>query len=277
MRGTYTVDGAKLAYRDTGAGMPVVFLHPTPLDGEYWRPLTDALGGVRAIVPDLRGHGRSELGHNLPTGLFAPAPAVGVLTMKQLADDALALLHELDLSEAVFVGCSIGGNVLLQLWRQAPQTMRGLAFICAKPQSDLPANAARRAATIAQAQSGGCTEIFDAMARNLIGVTAQERHPEIVAQLRAQMTITPEALAAVQAGLATRPDSVPTVASIQAPVLAITGGEDLGVSAEEMDVFRRAPGGCESHMLPDAGHLAAYEQPEKVSALLAEWLRQLED
>jgi pimeloyl-ACP methyl ester carboxylesterase len=276
MKGTYTVDGAKLAYKDTGAGMPVVFLHPTPLDGEYWRPLTDALGGVRAIVPDLRGHGGSELGHNLPTGLFAPAPGVPVLTMKQLADDVLALLHELDVHEAVFVGCSIGGYVLLELWRQAPQTMRGLAFICSKPQPDLTANAARRAATIAQAQSDGCGEIFDAMARNLIGATAQERHPEIVARLRAQMTLTPEAVAAVQAGLATHPDFVPIVASIQAPVLAITGGEDPGVSAKEMAVFRRAPGGCESHMLPDAGHFAAYEQPEKVAALLAEWLRQME-
>jgi pimeloyl-ACP methyl ester carboxylesterase len=114
------------------------------------------------------------------------------------------------------------------------------------------------------------------MAQNLIGATAQERHPEIVARLRAQMTLTPEAVAAVQAGLAIRPDFVPTVASIEAPVLAITGGEDPGVSAEEMNAFRAAPGGCEFHVLPDAGHFAAYEQPEKVAALLAEWLRQME-
>lgn len=57
MNGTYESQGAKLGYRDSGAGQPVVFLHPTPLDGEYWRPLTENLGGVRAIVPDLRGHG----------------------------------------------------------------------------------------------------------------------------------------------------------------------------------------------------------------------------
>jgi pimeloyl-ACP methyl ester carboxylesterase len=276
MKGTYIVDGAELAYRDTGAGMPVVFLHPTPLDGEYWRPLSDALGGVRAIIPDLRGHGGSELGQNLPRGLFEPVPDAPVLTMKRLAEDVLGLLHELDVQRAVFVGCSIGGYVLLELWRQAPERMRGAAFICSKPQPDLPANAARRAATIAQAQGGGCEEIFDGMAQGLIGATAQERHPEIVGQLRAQMTLTPEAVVAVQAGLATRPDSVPTVASIQAPVLAIAGGEDPGVSAEEMVAFRAAPGGCEFHVLPDAGHFAAYEQPEKVAALMAKWLRKLE-
>jgi pimeloyl-ACP methyl ester carboxylesterase len=88
------------------------------------------------------------------------------------------------------------------------------------------------------------------------------------------MTLTPEAAVAVQAGLATRPDSVPTVATVDVPVLAIAGGEDSGVTPAEMEVFHTAPGGCEFHLLPDAGHFAAYEQPRKVAALLAEWLRQ---
>jgi pimeloyl-ACP methyl ester carboxylesterase len=90
------------------------------------------------------------------------------------------------------------------------------------------------------------------------------------------MTLATEALVAVQAGLATRPDSVPTVATITIPVLAIAGGEDTGVTAAEMEAFHAAPGGCEFHLLPDAGHLAAYEQPRKVAALLDEWLRKIE-
>jgi pimeloyl-ACP methyl ester carboxylesterase len=114
------------------------------------------------------------------------------------------------------------------------------------------------------------------MAQTLIGATARERHPEIVSHLRARMTLTPEALVAVQAGLATRPDSVPAVATFSVPVLAIAGGEDPGITAVEMEAFHAAPGGCEFHLLPDAGHFAAYEQPRKVAALLAEWLRQLE-
>jgi pimeloyl-ACP methyl ester carboxylesterase len=90
------------------------------------------------------------------------------------------------------------------------------------------------------------------------------------------MTLTPEVLVAVQAGLATRPDSVPTVSGINVPILAIAGGEDPGVTPAEMEVFQAAPGGCEFHILHDAGHFAAYEQPAKVAALLAEWLRQPE-
>jgi pimeloyl-ACP methyl ester carboxylesterase len=254
----------------------VVFLHPTPIDHDYWRPLTEDLAGVRAIVPDLRGHGASEVGSNLPIGGFALLPDAPVLTMAQLAADVLALLDHLGVEQATFAGCSIGGYVLLEIWRRAPERVNGLAFVCSKPQADAEANLSKRAATIAQARSGGGQAIFDGMAQTLIGETARMRRPEIVDQLRSRMTLTPEVLVAVQAGLATRPDSVPTVSGINVPILAIAGGEDPGVTPDEMEAFQAAPGGCEFHILHDAGHFAAYEQPAKVAALLAEWLRQPE-
>ena len=272
MNATYRSDGATLAFRDSGAGLPVVFLHPTPLDGDYWRPLINELAGVRALVPDLRGHGGSELGV-LPVGGFALVSDAPVLSMARLAADVLALLDHLEVPAALFAGCSIGGYVLLELWRQAPERVRGLAFVCSKPQPDAAANLSRRAATIAQARAGN-SALLDGMAQNLIGATARARHPEIVAELRARMTLTPEAFVAVQAGLATRPDSVPTVATITAPILAITGGEDTAIAPAEMEAFYSAPGGCEFHLLPDAGHFAAYEQPQEVAVLLSAWLRQ---
>jgi pimeloyl-ACP methyl ester carboxylesterase len=275
MKGFYTSDGVKLAFCDTEAGLPVVFLHPTPLDGDYWRPLTVSLAGVRAIVPDLRGHGGSGLG-TLPVGDFELVPDAPVLTMARLATDVLALLDHLHLPEAVFAGCSIGGYVLLELWRKAPQRVQGLAFVCSKPQPDAATSWSRRAATIAQARDGKCAALYDGMAQTLIGSTAQELHPEILAQLRARMTLTPEALVSVQAGLATRPDSVATVTTITAPILAIAGGEDPGVTPAEMHAFHSAPGGCELHVLPDAGHFAAYEQPQKVAEIINVWLRQFE-
>ncbi|HEV2485847.1 MAG TPA: alpha/beta fold hydrolase [Terracidiphilus sp.] len=276
MTGTYLPDGARLAFNDTGAGLPVVFLHPTPLDHDYWRPLTQDLAGVRAIIPDLRGHGGSQLGTSLPVGGFTRVPNAPVLTMAQLAADVLSLLDHLAISEAVFAGCSIGGYILLELWRKAPERIRGLAFVCSKPQPDAEANLAKRVANIAQARAGGADALYDGMAQSLTASTARRSDPEMVSDLRARMTLSPEALIAVQAGLATRPDSVPTVATIEAPVLAIAGGEDSTVTPADMEAFRAAPGGCEFHLLPDAGHFAAYEQPRKVAALFAAWLKQFE-
>ena len=274
MSGVYSADGAKLGYSDAGSGLPVVFLHPTPLDRDYWRPLTRELAGIRAIIPDLRGHGVSELGSALPVGSFARVPDAPALTMAQLALDALALLDHLRLRSAVFAGCSIGGYVLLELWRRAPERLRGLIFVCSKPQPDAEANFARRAETIALANSDGVAALFDGMAQNLLGATSRRERAEMLAEVRARMTLTPEALVAVQAGLAARPDSVPTVSTIRAPILAIAGAEDATATAAEMEAFRLAPGGCEFHLVPSAGHFAAYEQPRKVAALMAPWLRQ---
>jgi pimeloyl-ACP methyl ester carboxylesterase len=276
MKGAYLSYGSTMFFSDSGSGLPVVFLHPTPLDREYWRPVLGELAGVRAIVPDLRGHGLSELGEGLPVGSFARVPDAPVLTMAQLAADILRLLDDLQLPDAVFVGCSIGGYMLLELWRRAPKRMRGLAFVCSKPQPDAEANLVKRAATIAQARAGETAKLFDGMAQTLVGATARARNPEIVAEVRAFMALTPEAEVAVQAGLGARPDSMPTVATIDVPVLAIAGGEDPAVSPAEMEAFVAAPGGCESHILPDAGHFAAYEQPQKVASLLAPWLRQFQ-
>jgi len=269
------LEGTRLAFIDRGEGIPVVFLHPTPFDHVYWLPVVERLSGVRSILVDLRGHGASELGSEVEKGLFAAVPDAPVLTMQRLGRDVLAILDHLAISEAIFVGCSIGGYVVLELWRQAPERVQGLGFVCSKAQPDAEANIARRVQTIADARNGKRESLFDSMTNGLIGATSRRNRPEIVAEMRARMTVSDEALVAVQAGLATRPDSLPTIETIEAPILAIAGGEDPGVSPPEMQAFYAAPGGCEFHLLADAGHLAAYEQPEKVAAILQEWLDSL--
>ncbi|HKF50502.1 MAG TPA: alpha/beta fold hydrolase [Terracidiphilus sp.] len=278
MSAAYISGGAKLAYAEHGAGEPVVFLHPTPLDRDYWRPMIARLKApLRAIAPDFRGHGESEMGGgNLPVGLFARVADAQVLTMRQLAGDVLALLDQLHIEKAVFAGCSIGGYVLLELWRQAPQRMRGLAFVCSKPQADGEAALQKRPDNIAKVRSEGVNGFFDGNANTLLGAATRARHPEMVAEVRARMTLTTEAVVAVQAGLASRPDSVATVATISVPVLSIAGGEDIAISPADMEAFRGAPGGCISHVLPDAGHFAAYEQPTRVAELFADWLQKID-
>jgi 3-oxoadipate enol-lactonase len=266
----FVSDGARQHFVESGAGLPVVFLHPTPLDHFYWLPLIERLGGIRAIAVDLRGHGASELGGNLPVGGFARVPDAPTLTMSQLASDTIVLLDRLSIREAVFAGCSIGGYVLFELWRRIPERMRGLAFICSKAQPDVEPNFIKRAEHIAKVRAGKREVFFDAMAVASTGGTARARRPAIVSELRARMTLTADAVVAVQAGLAARPDSIPTIATITVPVFGVAGGEDVAVSPAEMEALRAAPGGCELHLLPDAGHFAAYEQPDAVALLLAQ-------
>ena len=269
----YECEGARLAYRDSRSGLPVIFLHPTPVDHRFWTPLTDRLERSRAIAPDFRGHGASELGPGVPIGGFELAPDAPVLSIERLAADVLALMDHLHIDSAVFAGCSIGGYVLLELWRRAPQRIRGMAFICSKPQPDLQAARERRAVTIAQVREGKREELLDGMARSSTGVSAQAARPAIAGELRATMTLTDDALIATQAGLATRPDSMSTLATVGVPLLTVAGGEDLAVAPADARAFAAsAAPRVDYTFLANAGHFAAYEQPETVATIVGNWL-----
>ena len=261
----------RLSYHLHGARETVVFLHPTPLDHTYWVPLVERLPGIYAVAPDLRGHGLSELGAGLPTGGFSLVPDAPVLSMEQYALDVITLLDRLHLHRAIFAGCSIGGYILLELWRRIPHRIRGLAFICSKPQPDTDQGRQKRAENITKARSGGLPDIYDAQAIALTGESSRKKHEKLAPYVRSCMRPTAEAFVAIQAGLAVRPDSVPTAATITVPVLAVAGGEDTAVSPAEMKAFEAARD-CDYHVLPTAGHFAALEQPAQLAEIFSDWL-----
>jgi 3-oxoadipate enol-lactonase len=155
MKSFTTTDGAKLSYWDTGAGMPVVFLHPTPLDHDYWRPMVEDLAGVRAIVPDLRGHGGSELGQNLPVGGFARVPDAPVLTLEQLADDILALLDHLEVRRRFLLAARLAGYTLLELWRKAPGADEGIGVCFFKASAGCGGQSGQAGCQYCAGSSGG--------------------------------------------------------------------------------------------------------------------------
>jgi pimeloyl-ACP methyl ester carboxylesterase len=86
------------------------------------------------------------------------------------------------------------------------------------------------------------------------------------------MTMEPEAVIAVQKALADRPDSVPTARTITVPLMAVAGGEDVSSTPAEMEVLAQSARNAEYHLLIDAGHFAAVEQPERAGSLLRKFL-----
>ena len=55
------IDGKKMAFHQTGEGLPVVFLHGNPTSSYLWRNIIPIVSGnARCIAPDLIGMGDSE-------------------------------------------------------------------------------------------------------------------------------------------------------------------------------------------------------------------------
>lgn len=257
----YTSDGDKLFYETLGDGPNVVLLHPTPVDHHFWLSVADILAPrYRVILPDLRGHGQSDLGD-------------GPVTMERLAADAVRLLDHLGIYRAFFGGCSIGGYVLYELWRTVPSRIDALAFCCSKPQADDEAARGKRQQNIALIAQRGPREFLDATLQAVIGPTARTRWPNKAEEARAMMSaISPAGLIAVQRGLAARPDSVETARTLRVPCCVIAAGEDPGSTPADMRLLTEQirSGGCgaEYHEIPDAGHFAPFEQPETAGRIL---------
>lgn len=257
----YHSGGNKLFYTTLGKGPSVVLLHPTPVHHRFWLPVAEMLAPrYQVIIPDLRGHGQSESGE-------------GPITMEKLAADAVRLLDSLELSTAIFAGCSIGGYTLYELWRTAPERMRAFAFCCSRPQADNEAAKAKREENIDKIRERGSADFIESTLQTVIGATARSRWPQKVADAREMMqAVSPAALIAIQQGLAARPDSVATARTIRVPCCVVAGGEDPGSPPADMRLLagqiRNGGNGAEYHELPDAGHFAPFEQPEAVGRIL---------
>lgn len=254
-------DGTRLFCTTVGTGPDVVLLHPTPVHHGFWLPVAEILAArYRVILPDLRGHGQSELGE-------------GPITVEKLARDADRLLDHFGIGKALFAGCSIGGYALYEIWRSSPARIDALAFCCSRPQADGDAARAKREENIAQVRERGTADFIESTLKSVLGPTARRRCPQKVTEAREMMqVVSPQAIIAVQQGLAARADSVATACTLRVPCCIIAGGEDAGSPPTDMrllaEQIRNGGYGAEYNEIPDAGHFAPFEQPELVARIL---------
>jgi 3-oxoadipate enol-lactonase len=256
----YISDGTRLFAETEGSGKDLVLLHPTPLHHAFWDPIVARLQDrYRITRVDLRGHGLS-------------GAASGPIQVDRLGLDIERLLDFAHIPHALFAGCSIGSYVLYELWRRIPRRIDGLAFCCGKPQGDSAANRVKRQENIARIRKDGTAAFFDQMIETLVSPDFRASQPEKVAQLREMMnSMSAEAVIGVQQGLMDRPDSTATVKTITVPVFALAGGKDLASSPAEMRTIQEILPFAEYHELPEAGHFAPYEEPDRVATLLGEF------
>jgi bile acid-coenzyme A ligase len=118
-----TLPGVKLHLEDHGgSGPPLLLLHGLGSSGEDWALMVDELSrSYRVLVPDVRGHGRSE------------KPA-GTYTVPLFAGDIAALCGALGLTRVHVAGISMGGMIGFQLAVDRPDLVQSLTVINSGPE-----------------------------------------------------------------------------------------------------------------------------------------------
>jgi pimeloyl-ACP methyl ester carboxylesterase len=246
----------QLVYEVTGSGPDVVLLHPFPLHHRFWDGVLDSLTTrYRVILPDLRAHGDSDVGD-------------GPVTMQKLADDLDRLCRELGIVRAVFVGVSIGGYTLFEFWRGYRERVSALVLANTRAGAETPEGRAGRLEVADRVLREGTLGFMQTMVQKLCSPATVDNRPDIVeAALMMATKMSPADVAAVQRGMADRPDSIPTLVTINVPTLVIAG-EDDGVPLSELQLIHQGIVGSQFRVIARAGHYAAMEQPSEFGWLL---------
>lgn len=255
---------AEIAYRVLGEGHPVVLLHPFPVNHEFWLPVANALSTrYRLILPDLRGHGDSDIGE-------------GPATMAKHAADLAHVMDDADVGRAPMIGVSIGGYALFEFWRRHRGRVAALGLCNTKAGADNPEARAGRLQAANDVIERGTEPFFEGMAPRLLGRTTGETRPDLVeGALRMMRKMSAEDIAQVQRGMAERPDSMDTLKTINVPTLLITGEEDIFTGRNEAELMRQHIPNSEMRVIPKAGHYSCWEQPEGAAKLLRQFLDSL--
>ncbi len=110
---TATVNGTRLHYRRSGQGPTLLFIHGMCGDADVWADQVARLSDrFDCVSYDRRGHSRS-------------APGEQEITDALHADDAAALIEELQLEPVLLVASSGGARIAVDVARRYPVLLRG--------------------------------------------------------------------------------------------------------------------------------------------------------
>jgi pimeloyl-ACP methyl ester carboxylesterase len=254
-------DDAEIFYEIRGNGPPVVLLHPFPSNHEFWHPVAAALDSrYRLILPDLRGHGDSEIGE-------------GPAFMNKHASDVARVLDAAGVGQAAFIGCSIGGYILFEFWRRFRARMSSLALFDTRPQADTVEARANRLKAADAVLEQGTEPFIESMIPKLMGRTTVATRPDLVDGARAMMRkMSAEDINQVLRGMAERPDSVADLETINVPTLIAIGEEDVLSTVADGELMRQNIAGSQFKVIPKAGHYSPWEQAEAVGKILRQFL-----
>ncbi len=269
-----TIDDHRVGVSVGGQGVPLVFLHGLGLSGRAYVRLLSRLAGMGFLVValDAAGHGLTP---DLPRNAADLAHRVD-LTMRTL--DALGV------EQAVFMGHSMGGRMLIQLANVAPHRVLAAVLLDAAagtPFDDLirwPARSPRRAV---RALLGAA---YDAHGDPLqLPAPERNRYVRMMSSALARNVRTPLGFPGAFRAIITSGDYTPMLDAMRekrVPTIVVHGEKDLVVpfdSAHDMaehadGALYRVPGAYHSWMLANPRHGADMVR-QLLSAELGDALR----
>ncbi|PWC37980.1 alpha/beta hydrolase [Azospirillum sp. TSO35-2] len=253
-------NGIQINVEEQGRGEPaLVFLHYWGGSARTWRHVTSRLASAhRTLAADHRGWGESE------------APATGY-ALDDLADDALGVIHALDLKRYVLVGHSMGGKVAQLIAAQRPDGLAGLILVAPAPPTPIALPQVARDMMARAYDSPASVEATIDRVLACKPLSPADRAQVVADSLRG----APQAKRAWPAS-ASLEDISGMVGNIDCPTLVISGEFDNVDTPEALkaELMPRIPHAT-LQVLPGTGHLSPLEAPDLLAGLISSFVEGL--
>jgi 3-oxoadipate enol-lactonase len=257
------VNHTEIAYETTGKGTPLVLIHGHPFDHTMWHPQVEAFSvSYKVITPDLRGYGKSSL------------PKMEGTKFEDYATDMLCLMDHLKVNRFHLAGLSMGGQIIMEIFRQAPQRIKTLIFADTFAGLDTPDVKQGRYDTAARLENEGMAAYADEVISKMIRPAHVSSMPEVADHVIKMMKSTsPEAAALALRARAERIDYLTEVLpEINIPTLVIVGREDEFTPVAKAKELKENLQNCKLVIIEDAGHMPNLEHPDEFNKVVLDFL-----
>jgi pimeloyl-ACP methyl ester carboxylesterase len=254
-----TPDGARLHYRDEGAGPAVLLIHGWTLDLRMWDPQVEELASsFRLVRMDRRGFGLSS----------------GRSSLAADARDVLSLCQSLRLQRIAIVGMSQGARVALRIAALAPHMLDCLA-LDGPPELDTATSCtAEPDIPVAHYRELLRTQGLTALRREWSGHPMARLHSgdERAQRLLTAMLDRYEGTDLLDFAAEREDMEEPSTAGLRVPALLINGEFDLDSRKRAADNLAQSLPRAEHAVIASAGHLPNLDQPHSYNTVLRRFL-----
>lgn len=267
MSGQLDLGDGVLGYEVAGAGMPVVLVHAAFLDRRMFDPQWETLArDFQVIRFDMIGFGASS-------------PATGPRCRR---DDVRRLLDHLQIERAHWVGCSMGGELLLDLALEQPERAASLTMVGSTPSGfemhgEMPRYMGEMIGALQTGDVATANELqiriwFDGQFREPDQVDAAQR-AQALAMNRIPVERSTFGIADMQPGNPLDPPAVGRLDALRCPALIVAGALDHPEIVRAADVLAEGIPNAQKAIIDGAAHVPSFERPEVFNPILLEFLR----
>jgi len=255
----------QLHYNSFGAGTPVIILHGLFGSARNWQGIARALGkACHVITTDLRNHGQS--------------PHTSSMSYGDMAADVKKLINELNLSNPVILGHSMGGKVAMSLALTEPGLCRGLVVVDIAPVSyehDFrPLIAAMKSLALSDIANRSEAEVMlqQQLSSEKLAAFIMQNLQRTDSGFEWRINLDQIAKSLPEIG---RFPSGLSRSRFHGPALFIGGARSAYISDRHHPAILEHFPGAELKMIQDAGHWTHVDKPDEFLELVMTFIRKL--